>query len=377
MLYKNAFLTTVIATLLILPAFGSTTAQPPISSPSIDFMRTLENNVDRVTGNLDTAKAVDLAKSAPQFQSAANAYTVNFSSIHNTWSFDSSGNVVWDTVNVVFSVKDSKGFHANLVLTEDPSLTSVIQVSWQNNTRSFTPTNRTSANWSGYTFAGNSDSTAPVYEAYATWSVPAVSEPYSYACFFSYCSLGIWPGLSSDSDGANGIVQAGTLGEVYCTIGCTSTYSAWYQFYGDDDQATFCNNFPVAASDSMAVDIVNEARDGGSSTIYNIYISNYRTGQGCNVYDRSYSSFSTPYYGQFITERPAGSGGLLRLPKFGSATMSGAMMNYGGSNHYISDPYNNGWYIRSLMTNSGNLNIEVGAVSSGSFTQTWKTSNGT
>jgi hypothetical protein len=207
----------------------------------------------------------------------------------------------------------------------------------------------------------------------------AVSEPQSYWCYFAHCDISTWPGLTAQYGGGNGIVQAGTESGLYCTVGCSYYYYGWYEFYPAN--SVTCSNFPVSSGDLVAADIINHAETGGSSTVYDVYVFNYSQSKTCSVTNQSFTGFTTPYYGQFITERPSFGGTPARLPKFGSVTMAGAYIdyNYCGSNCNvgISTPYGNGWYVLTTMVNGGNTNINVGSVSNNAFTQTWLTSAGT
>jgi len=133
----------------------------------------------------------------------------------------------------------------------------------------------------------------------------------------------------------------------------------------------------VNPGDSAAADVVNEAAYGGSSTLYDIYVYDFTTGHTCSVTGHSFTRFNTPYYGQFIAERPIIQGSTARLPKFGSVTM-GSSMYFSGALQGIYNAYQNGWYVKDIMQNSGNTNIQVGAVQTNSaITQTWLTSAGT
>lgn len=367
---KGKFLTIpfLLVLILLLPALGSTG-----SAQSSSLTNTIRSNIQGATANFDSQKAIGLAEASQGFQHESANHSLAFNSIFDTWNFDSSGSVTWITVNVVFSFSSSDGTTKNLVITEDPALTSVREVNVQNST--YHGGTSYSTNWSGYTFTGNSGATNPVYEAYAYWSVPTVSEPQAYFCFFAHCDLSLWAGLTATSGGSTGIVQAGTDSGLYCTVGCSYYYYGWYEFY-PAGSVTCSNSF--SPNNVASADIYNHAENGGSSTVYDIYVYNLTTGTACSVTNHSFTNFNTPYYGQFIGERPSFGGSPARLPKFGSVTMTGDI--FYPVNHYVGiyTPYSNGWYTKIIMQNSGNTNIQVGSVSSSSgFTQTWLTSSGT
>jgi hypothetical protein len=341
-----------------------------LASTSASLMKQTEGKIDSLAGSLNPAQAISLAETTQQYHDYTTNSSVAYSSIFNTWSFDSAANVTWQTVNVVFSLASSSRFYGYLVVTEDPALSGVSQVATQRTNM----TAGTSTTWSGYTFYGNSNANTAVYEAYSGWTVPSVSEPWSYACFFIHCDLAVWPGLTATSGGGSAIVQAGTDSGLYCTSGCSYYYYGWYEFY--PSAGVTCSNFPVSPSDSAAADVINHAEWGGSSTVYDIYVYDFTKGNTCSVTNQSFTSFTTPYYGQFIGERPSIGGSSAQLPKFGSVTMSGSAY-YSGALRGISSPYSSGWYSTSVMTNGGNTNINLGSVSSSAFTQTWSTSSGT
>jgi len=103
----------------------------------------------------------------------------------------------------------------------------------------------------------------------------------------------------------------------------------------------------------------------------------FTKGTVCSVIDQSFTSFTAPYYGQFIVERPSFGGTLARLPEFGSVTVTGDVY-YSGAFQGIYGPYTSGWYIETFMNNGQGQNIGISSVSSSSaFTQTWLTSAGT
>lgn len=237
-------------------------------------------------------------------------------------------------------------------------------------------TTTSSTNWSGYEFSGNSGASTNVYEAKASWSAPSVSEPSSYFCFFKHCDLSIWPGLE-DTLGAtnNHLAQAGIESGVYCTAGCSYFYNAWYDFL----PAQSVNCLTVNSGDSITTTVTNNAKTGGASQnyLYNISVSDTTANQACTMTNNSYTDMTGPTYATFIGERPSFSGTPARLPQFSSFTMSGSTMYYGGASNSISTPYSNGWYNEDIMQNGGYTNINVGSVSSGAFTQTYSTSNGT
>lgn len=157
-----------------------------------------------------------------------------------------------------------------------------------------------------------------------------------------------------------------------------SFHLAWYEFYPANSVSC---SMSVGASDFFYVQVNNEASSGGNSNLYDITIQDQTAQKVCSVSGHNFSSMGTPYYADFIAERPTVSGSLARLPKFSSFSILGDMY-YSGSSVLISTPYSNGWYNTYVMTNGGNTNINLGSVATsgssiGTFTETWSTSSGT
>ncbi|MDE2591154.1 MAG: hypothetical protein KGL95_15970, partial [Patescibacteria group bacterium] len=75
----------------------------------------------------DNETAINLAENSNQFKSKVQGYSYKFNSIANILSGCSL-----TTVNVIFTLTDSNGsFAKNLVITEDPSLTKILNASEQ------------------------------------------------------------------------------------------------------------------------------------------------------------------------------------------------------------------------------------------------------
>ncbi len=231
---------------------------------------------------------------------------------------------------------------------------------------------------------GNSAATNPVYEVTASWNVPSVTAP-SGGCSF-ICDLSIWPGMTAQDEGGSCtspcLIQAGTDSCIAPGSECQAfpgenNYDAWWELLGSSNPGTqYCQNFPVKASDSMFVDIYNEAAGGGNVNQYEIYIDDFTSGLQCSPSNQPITfSMGTPYYGDFIGENAAGG----TLPNFGSFSMTGSIY-YSGALQSIYNPYSNYWYDLELLWPSGcNQNdITVGTVNSGgTFTQTYNNSCGT
>jgi hypothetical protein len=336
--------------------------------------------VDKITesmhsqaAKLDEEKAIRLASDHSEFESRTGDFKREFNSIFNRWTIDTTDcSADWQTVNVVYSLYNDTGYVKNVVFTEDPELTKVIEVS-EHVGKKFGGA-IASENWSGYEFKGSSSASTFIYEAKATWSVPEVSEPEDFFCFFAHCDVSTWPGLADTAGATNDhLAQAGTNSGIYCTAGCSFYYYAWYEFL----PAASVDCMDVNADDSITTTVTNKAKTGGSSSRYDISVVDTTISESCSVTNHLYSAMTAPKYAPFISERPTFFGGLSRLPEFDSVTMSSGSIYYSGSSKSISTPYSNGWYNEYVMLNDGNENIDVGGVSGGTFTQTYLTSDGT
>jgi hypothetical protein len=353
--------------------FASSTNNLMNTTSTNNLMKTIESAIHSMASSLDSVRAKNLAESTAQYQSLILTNSLVFNSMYETWSFSLAGKVQLETVNVVFTVLNSGKPSFNIVMSEDPSLSSVTATEFQNAT--YHSSTLYNLNWSGYTIYGNSGATNPVYEANAIWVVPSANQPALLSCFLTHCDLGVWSGLTANSGGSSGIVQAGTDSGIYCFLWCGTSYTAWYEFY--PAASVTCSNFPVSPGDAVESDVINYGQIGKSTTTYDVYVTNYHTLKVCSVLGQSDTSFAVPYYAQFIAERPY-IGGLARLPNFGSLWMEAGMW-YSGTWTFVSTPYNAGWYIKDVMQNGGNININVGPISSSTtdWTSTWLTSAGT
>ncbi len=241
--------------------------------------------------------------------------------------------------------------------------------------------------WSGYEFKLSCVGSITYPGASVVWKVPGVSEPYGYACFFKHCNLSVWGGLVHDPGGNTAscsskgcIAQAGSSSDVYCTVGCAASYSGWYEFYPDNSvdcigvTITHLGNF-VNPGDTF---FLNLGYNGG--TFY-VTMIDEKTNEVCTT-SKNWPGMGVPLYADYIAERPTictvlGCG-TNALPKFGTITMDSEESS-------VQTAYNNGWYNKWIMSNAGNTNIDVGAVSTQTwtglsepgFTETYLNSNGT
>jgi len=396
----------------------------PLSTPDV-----MHQQIHTQVSAMNREKAISLALGSREFQAKAVGHLIQFNSIFTTWSASSRGDSLgWQDVNVVYSYQDSTG-SANIVVTMDPTLTRVVSVTTQDNplqNRSPSPYCITACNcspspvtasgtgdqkiqpqcggggggggcvpasnlnptWSGYEMrAACNERTVPIYYVNSQWTVPSVGEPWQHACDGYHCDVALWAGLTAYPGGSTYIVQAGTDSGVYCAFGgCSYFYTAWYEFY--PQASVSCG--AVNPGDLVLTQIENFG-SYGTPADWNVFVSNYHQGGNgvaiCNVQNYNFD-VSTPYYAQFIAERPHICQGIncfvanydARLPQFGSVTMSANLLQPNVPGYTA---WSNGWYTIYRMQNTANqdctgCNIGVSIVSSSNiFTQTWLTSANT
>ncbi len=360
-------------------SFAQTTGGDKILDPSLPedaaCLDKIEQDMQLQGSKIDSVKAISQVSGNEELKSKLQGYNSAFNSIFGNWNFDTTScTAALQNVNIVYSLSRNNVYVKNVVATLDPALTKISSVS--EHVGSFNFNSTTSTNWSGYEFVGASPNPPIVYEAKATWTVPSVSEPWSGACFFTHCDLAIWSGLEDTLGATNKhLAQAGTDSGVYCTSGCSYFYNSWYEFL--PNASVQCTGKEPSPSDSMRVTITNQAKNGGSQSQYTALIEDLTKSTACGVVNYDYPSMTTPHYAPFINERPIVGGSTARLPQFSSDTVTGYMY-YSGSEPTIYTPFNAGLYTKSTMINGGNTNIVISGVNtSGQYTSTWHTSNGT
>jgi hypothetical protein len=201
-------------------------------------------------------------------------------------------------------------------------------------------TNSTSTNWSGYS-AINGHYTS----VSATWTQPTAS------CTSQTTYSSFWVGL--DGDGSNTVEQTGT--DADCSGG-SPQYYAWYEMYP---------KFPVNLSltvrpgNSMSASVTTSGNGR-----FVLTIRNNSTGQ----------SFSTTQTlkraslasAEAIAEAPSGSGGVLPLTNFGTASFSAVTVNNQAIGNFNPDRID-------MVTSGGVTKASTSALSGGnSFSVAWK-----
>jgi len=420
---------TIVLVVMILVVSIIAVASPVSASPASGSSGTdaLHQQIRSLVSTANKDKAISLALTSPEFQSKAQGHSIKFHSIFTTWSAASNLRVdtlVRTSTNVVYYYNNQDDSSANIVVSIDPNLGRVTAVTSHLNAITNTTPKPCSpgrvgayavqpecggggtqtCSWaefyypvfSGYEFrTGCTQQTSPVYEATSTWTVPSAAEPWQNACDNHHCDISVWDGLTHDAGGGSGssayIVQAGTQSGVYCLFGgCSYFYSSWYEFWPRSPQSCGAIN----AGDVVTSDVINEAINGGSSSYWDIFLTDY--GQGgkgstvalCATTGNGFG-VATPYYAQFFAERPqycnlAGSCYDATLPKFssnlGTVFYMNATMNRLNKASAVSGytAYSTGWFTRYWMQNQNTLNIDPMSLSGdNSFSQIWLTSFGT
>ena len=326
--------------------------------------------------------AISIAEELQQFSQATRGYNASFDSVFDSWSFDNNCSVTLKSVNIVFQLKNNTGFVGYAVATEDPGVTHVVNLTLQlrdpGNSPVFAP------NYSGYDFMGSADGTTKVYEALADWSIPNASQPYSGGCESSNgCDVSVWPGIvhcprgvATSTCSPEGVAQTGSDSELLCPqSGCSLSFPfahLWYEFWPQQPQEVVCTGVAAYPFDSVQAYVLNQGWNGGSTSLWNILITDNTTHQSCSVTGHSFS-IGLPLLAEFITEDPAG----YTLSKFNQFGIAGNMY-YSGSIRGIYTPYSNQWYYEWAMDACGYpnpVNVHLGAVNSANtFTETWSNS---
>jgi hypothetical protein len=330
---------------------------------------------------IDKTKAILMAEENSEFTAKTSIYNSTFSGIFNTWSLDTVNcSVTWRDTNIAYSLSDEKGYVKNIVVTLDPSLTEVMNISEHVGGQYGYSFNN--INWAGYEFVGSSftsttNPTVTTYEGKTTFALPAVSQPWSGACNSKPCNLAIWTGLEETKGASNtDIVQAGVDRKITCTPTCITNTFFWYQF-DTTSNAFQCGGITINTGDSISITVTNQAKTGGPNNKYNVSMQDLTSGGGCSLTGQIYNDMTAPKYAPFINERAKYPGyDYSTLAQFTSDTMTGTVY-YSSASHSIQDPYNNGWWREDIMKNLGTTNINPGTVSSGAFTQPWSSSAGT
>jgi hypothetical protein len=201
-----------------------------------------------------------------------------------------------------------------------------------------TPAVASSTNWSGYAATGGKYTSVSV-----SFTQPSVkcSSGDQYSSF--------WVGL--DGDGSSSVEQTGT--EADCN-GSRAEYSSWYELYPAA---------PVTYSNTVKPgDKITETVTFSGSDTYTMTIKD--TTEGWTKTTKKNSSGHARSSAEVIAEAPY-SGGVLPLADFGKVSFTGGTIDGGTLAAANATGIN-------MATSGGKLEAEVGSLSGGAFTDTWK-----
>jgi hypothetical protein len=199
-----------------------------------------------------------------------------------------------------------------------------------------------STNWSGYAVTGSGHYTT----VSSNWTQPSVNclqTPTGWSSF--------WVGL--DGDTTNSVEQTGT--EADCSGG-SARYSGWYEMY-PKYPVNYSN--AVAPGDAMSASVVS-----GGSGRFQLTLTDHTQGWSRTVTPRLKSAKLGS--AEVIAEAPSSNSGVLPLADFQHVGFSAATVN--GSLLTASTP---GLDPITMVTTSGTPKAKPGAMSNGSFTDTW------
>jgi hypothetical protein len=318
------------------------------------------------TASQNIAGAIAIAMTSPELAEKSQGYGMVFSSVFNTWSFDTvhCSVTAWKDVNVVFALNSTGGaFAGYIVVTVNPPLTNILSVTFQEPQPPFT----NSPTWSGYEFHRGTI-LSPALVSLATWTVYPASIPSGVTCANGQCEIAPWTGLVNAPGGTTGIAQGGTLSSI--KNGGSRSYTTWYEFYPHNP--VFCT-IPVKAYDSISAEVYDHAADGGPWYLYDIYVDDYNSNQVCQVVSYNFSGMGQPWFSEFIAERRAAYT-LAQFPNFGIWGET----DFQGTYYTNYQSYTTGWWTEYIMYNGCGNNIAVSSVDSTStFSESWQTSCGT
>ena len=197
----------------------------------------------------------------------------------------------------------------------------------------------TSSNWSGYSAINGRYTSVS-----ASWKQPAAS------CTSAATYSSFWVGL--DGDGSNTVEQTGTSAD--CSGGVPKYY-AWNEMY---PKFPVNLSLPISAGDSISGSVTTDA-----SGRFTLTITNLRTGQSFTTTQTLKKARLAS--AEAIAEAPSGSGGVLPLTNFGTASFSSTMVNGQAIGNFSPD--------RIDMVSGGTTKATTSALSGGtSFSVTWK-----
>ena len=196
----------------------------------------------------------------------------------------------------------------------------------------------TSTNWSGYSAINGRYTTVS-----ASWKQPTAS------CTSQTTYSSFWVGL--DGDGSNTVEQTGTSAD--CSGGRPSYY-AWYEMY---PKFPVNLSLPVKPGDSISASVT---ASNGRFTLTITNNSAHATYQTTQTLKRARLASA-----EAIAEAPSGSGGVLSLTNFGTASFSAVTVNGQAIGAFNPD--------RIDMVGNGFTKATTSALSGGNaFSVTWR-----
>jgi hypothetical protein len=334
------------------------------------------------SSSIDGSKALNFAIAQNEFVEKVHGYNYTYLAISPGWTFDSHCKTSLKGVDVEFAVYGEKGYVKNIIVTEDPTLTKVVNIVEEVGNKHSTSNNNNI--WSGYEFSANAQASIPVYEAYGSWTTPTVSVPSSGgSCSTPHCDLAVWVGLEDQlGAGDSDLVQAGTDESKNCGVtGCPVTYEAWYEFLPSAD--VHLTMVSLGANHAITTQVTNEAQYGGFTTLYDVSVVDSTSSTSQSVTGTSYTRMPGPVDGDFMIERSLQTdiGQTQTLAAYSPTGLSITGKTwYSSAFHGITTPYTSGWYNTAIMNLNcpTNPNISIGTVSTSSvFTETYLNSCGT
>ncbi|HSB57752.1 MAG TPA: hypothetical protein VLD38_08095 [Nitrosopumilaceae archaeon] len=379
--FKKLATTSIIASLIIgLISLSTMITIPNVNAATTTLSQDCADNASTIAhslaSKLDETKAKSLASSNSEFNDRTQGYIISNSDIFNEWQINKTDcTPVWKDVNIVYFLNDTSGYAKNLVFTLDPELKTVIKVDEYKAGFAFI----SNTHWDGYEFYGNSLHSLTVYKAQAIYNHPTVSKPVSGpTCPSSNtCDLLIWTGLGNAVGASNGnLAQTGSVSTVNCSTNpCTTSYFMFYEFLPN----AYVNCGSINANDQISAKIT---KGSGSSSLYDVSTVDTYLSKMCTKTGYSYPQLTNPTIAPFINERDCFTSScstIHSLAKFGTDTIVG-YMQYNGILNSISVPYNNSYYTEDQMWNpsyGATHNVSHNGAGSGSFTETWLSSNNT
>ena len=118
------------ATKLVSRGWAMKITNSTIEGIKLDCTKPLGLQMLEIEISINQTKAIALAYTSQEFLSKSNQYgsSLHFNTIFNGWIIGDPCNIVWKSVNVIFSGNNQNGDPRNIQVTEDVNLTKVLDV---------------------------------------------------------------------------------------------------------------------------------------------------------------------------------------------------------------------------------------------------------